>query len=156
MRYSPSKLLNIHICCRLQDNPKLVIVTREDLTPGQQAVQSAHAAVNFTFEHPSRAGPWFSNSNYLILLSVKSEKQLYLLIQKCAYHGLHYTIFREPDIGNKITAIAIAPSPVTQKLVSKIPLLFKDKIITNVTDNHIPKNPRHESQGIQSHKKIPL
>lgn len=90
-------------------------------------MQSAHAAINFTFEHPSRAGPWFKESNYLVQLEVKNENQLRLLIRKCQQLDLAYTVFREPDIGNQITAIAIEPSPITQKLVSKIPLLFKSK-----------------------------
>lgn len=101
------------------------------MSEGYRAVQSAHAAINFTFEHPGRAGPWFHNSNYLILLEVKNEKQLKLLIQNCERHQLAHTVFREPDIGNQITAIAIEPSLQTQKLVSKIPLLFKDKINNN-------------------------
>lgn len=100
------------------------------MSDGYKAVQSSHAAINFIFEHPSRAGPWFKHSNYLIQLELSNEKQLLLLIQRCEEHQLAYTVFREPDIGNSITAIAIEPSKQTQKLVSKIPLLFKNKSIT--------------------------
>ncbi len=96
------------------------------MTDGYKSVQSTHAAINFIFEHPTRALPWFK-SNYLVQLEVKNEKQLKLLIQNCERNNLLYTTFREPDIGNEITAIAIEPSPVTQKLVKKIPLLFKNK-----------------------------
>lgn len=109
------------------NNEKLVIVTREDLSLGYQAVQAAHAAIDFTFEHPNRAGPWHKESNYLVILSLKNEKQLELLIRRCEDLNLKFTIFREPDIDNEITALAIEPSLVTQKLVSKIPLLFKSK-----------------------------
>jgi hypothetical protein len=104
-----------------------VVVTRGDLTDGYKAVQSAHAAINFTFEHPSRAGPWFKDSNYLVLLELSNESQLKLLLMNCDRHNLAYTAFREPDLGNEITAVAIEPSEITQKLVSKIPLLFKSK-----------------------------
>ena len=90
-------------------------------------MQSAHAAINFTFDHPGRAGPWFKNSNYLVLLELKSEKQLVLLIQSCVRLDLKHSVFREPDIGNEITAVAIEPSELTQKVVRKIPLLFKSK-----------------------------
>ena len=103
------------------------MVTREDLSPGQQAVQAAHAAIDFCYEHPDRAGPWHKDSNYLVLLSVKNEKQLYLLISKCFELGLKFTAFKEPDIGNQVTAVAIEPGEVTQKLVQKIPLLFTNK-----------------------------
>lgn len=100
------------------------------MTAGYQAVQSTHAAINFIFEWPARASPWFNESNTLVQLTVKNEHQLRLLIGNCERHQLCHTVFREPDIGNQITAVAIEPSPLTQKLVSKLPLLLKDK-----TDN---------------------
>ena len=103
------------------------------MSDGYKAVQSTHAAINFIFEHPGRAGPWFYNSNYLVQLEVHTEKQLELLIQKCKEYQLLHTVFREPDIGNQITAVAIEPSKQTQRLVSKIPLLFKNKNNNNET-----------------------
>ncbi len=111
----------------MQDTSKLVIVTRADLSDGYKAVQSAHAAINFTFEHPSRAGPWFTSSNYLVLLEVTNQEELRKLIKKCQFNDLRHTVFREPDIGNEITAVAIEPSMKTKKLVSRLPLLFKQK-----------------------------
>lgn len=90
-------------------------------------MQAGHAAIDFIFEHPNRAGPWHKDSNYLVYLSVKNEKQLELLIKNCQERFLDYTVFREPDLDNQITAVAIEPSPVTQKLVCKIPLMFKNK-----------------------------
>jgi peptidyl-tRNA hydrolase len=96
------------------------------LTIGQQAVQSTHAAINFCFEHRSRAGPWFENSNYLVQLSVNNEKELLKLIEKCEKMGLTYTVFKEPDLNDSMTAISIEPSPLTKKVVSHLPLLFKN------------------------------
>jgi hypothetical protein len=89
-------------------------------------VQSAHAAINFVFEHPSRAGPWHSDSNYLVLLSVDSEADLNGLINQCLHHNILYTAFREPDIGDQLTAVAIEPSQLTKKVTRNIPLLFKE------------------------------
>lgn len=111
----------------MQKNPKLVLITRNDLTPGQQAAQIVHAGIDFTFEHPNRAGPWHKDSNYVVLLSAKDENHLINLIQKCELKELKYTAFREPDLENSITAIAIEPSELTQKMVSNLPLLFKSK-----------------------------
>lgn len=107
--------------------PKLVIITRADLSDGYKAVQSTHAAINFVYEHPSRASPWFNNSNYIVQLEVKDEKSLKDVINSCEKYQLVYTTFREPDIGNQITAIAIEPSEKTQKITSKMQLLFKVK-----------------------------
>lgn len=103
------------------------MVTRKDLTEGQRAVQSAHAAINFTFEHPDRAGPWWKDSNYLVLLEVENEDKLKDLIYKLNELNLRHAIFKEPDLDNKITAVAIEPSELTQKIVKKIPLLFKER-----------------------------
>lgn len=104
----------------------MVTITRSDLTYGQQAVQSTHAAINFVFEHRGRVGPWFEKSNYLVQLSVSNENELLKLIEKCEKLGLTYTAFREPDLNDSITAIAIEPSPITKKVVSSLPLLFKN------------------------------
>jgi hypothetical protein len=105
------------------------------MSVGYRAVQSAHAAIDFTFEHPGRAGPWHKDSNYLVFLELKNEKQLKLLIFNCERLDLKHTVFREPDIDNQITAVAIEPSPITQKLVSKIPLLL-NTIFSELKDMH--------------------
>ncbi len=119
------------------------------MTAGYRAVQSTHAAINFIFEHYGRASPWFLESNTLVQLEVKNEKQLQLLIDKCQQLQICYTVFREPDIGNQITAVALEPSDKTQKLVRNIPLLFKDKIYNNVSST---QNPVDEGKGVQSDK----
>ena len=116
------------------------------MTAGYRAVQSTHAAINFIFEHPGRAGPWWKESNYLVQLEVNNEDELKALIQKLDRHQLCYSAFREPDIGNQITAVAIEPSEITQKLVRKLPLLFKNKI--NETEKYSTQNACNESQGV--------
>jgi len=103
---------------------KLVTVTRTDLPEGYQAVQSTHAAIDFVFEHPTRAGPWHKNSNTLVMLTVKDTKGLLHLMRKCDYLSIAYTVFREPDIGNQITAICMEPHEEVYKMVSKLPLLI--------------------------------
>lgn len=104
------------------------MVTRADLSAGQQAVQAAHAAIDFVFEHPSRAGPWHEVSNYLAILVAESEAHLKQLVARCESALVDYTVFREPDLDNQITAIAMEPSKETQRLAGKFPLLFQDKI----------------------------
>lgn len=88
-------------------------------------MQSTHAAVNFVFENPDRAGPWFKNSNYLIEKVAPTEEDLYNLAQKCKEKGIVHTVFRESDLDNQITAIALEPSELTERLVRKLPLLFQ-------------------------------
>ena len=105
---------------------KLTTVTRRDLkNPGSQAVQSAHSAIQFVFEHPEISKTWIKDP-YLAQLSVENEEKLHQLIAKLQKSNLKYSIFREPDLDNQITAIAIEPSDKTRRLVSNLPLMLKE------------------------------
>lgn len=104
----------------------MYVITRRDLTAGQQMLQSAHAAIEFQHEHPQISKNWNTNSKYLVFLSVENEKVLYQYLEKIKFYDLKYTIFTEPDIGNQLTAIAIEPGERTQKLTSRLPLALKE------------------------------
>jgi len=103
----------------------LYVITRSDLEPGYQAVQSMHALRQFTAEHPEVDREWFESSNYLGLLSVANEDELVKLIEQAADLGIKYSIFREPDIGDQITAIALEPGPKSKKLCGKLKLALR-------------------------------
>lgn len=104
---------------------KLTTVTRRDLSPGTQSVQSTHALAQFIFEHPEISILWFKNP-YLAQLSVENLDELNSLILKLKKSKIRYSIFREPDINNQITSIAIEPSDKTRRLVSSLPLMLKE------------------------------
>lgn len=106
---------------------KLFLVTRRDISPGYQAVQSCHAMRQFTADHPEVDNEWFLRSNYLALLSVSSEIELMKLIVSANDMGLKWSAFREPDVGGAITAIAIEPSPKTTELCKALPLALKEQ-----------------------------
>jgi len=103
----------------------LYVVTRNDLSPGQQAVQSMHALRQFTADHPEIDKNWFEKSNYLGLLSVNDEGELFKLIERAEKNNIRFSIFKEPDIGDKVTAIALEPGPLTKKLCSNLKLALK-------------------------------
>jgi hypothetical protein len=84
-----------------------------------------HALRQFTAEHPEIDKLWFEQSNYLGLLSVSNEKELMSLAEQATAHEIHFSIFREPDIDNEITAIALAPGPKSKKLCSRLPLALR-------------------------------
>ena len=109
-----------------QINEKLRVVTRRDLSLPTQAVQSAHAAIDFQHAHPKEATDWQTKSNYLALLTVANEEELHKLIDKATIRGIKYTIFREPDINNEITAIAFEPCDASKRITSACPLLCKN------------------------------
>jgi peptidyl-tRNA hydrolase len=96
------------------------------LEEGYQAVQSLHAGIQFVFEHPEYAEHWYKQSNYLGLLSVADEQELTKLIEQAAANDIHFSIFREPDIDNQITAVCLAPGPNSKKLCSKLRLALRN------------------------------
>jgi hypothetical protein len=77
-------------------------------------------------DHPDIDREWYYKSNYLGLLSVKSEKELMTLVSKSDKLGIRYSIFREPDIGYQITAIALTPGPMSKRICSGLSLALKD------------------------------
>ena len=109
----------------IQINEKLRVVSRRDLPIPYQAVQSGHAAIDFQHEHSEIAKEWQTKSNYLAFLTVSDETELIKLISKATLTGVKHTVFREPDIGNQITAVAFEPSEAAKKLTSSCPLLGK-------------------------------
>lgn len=90
------------------------------------ASQIVHAAIDFQHEHPDVAINWHTNSNYVALLTVADEQELISLITKAILKGIKHTIFREPDLGNRITAVAFEPSEASRKLLSSSPLFGKE------------------------------
>ena len=102
------------------------MITRSDLAAGYQAVQSIHAAIQFKFEHPEISQNWFEKSNYLGLLSVSNEAELMQLIDQASRKGIKFAVFREPDIDDQITAIALGPGIEAKKLCSKLKLALRE------------------------------
>jgi peptidyl-tRNA hydrolase len=99
---------------------KLYLVTREDLSHGQQAVQAAHALQEFNIHHPELARDWHSKSNTLAFLAVPDEKALGVLLRKARDRFTPVSAFREPDRQDELTALAIGPEG--KRLVRDLPL----------------------------------
>jgi len=105
---------------------KLTVITRADLHPGQQAVQAMHAHRAFVAEHPEVELDWFEKSNTLALLSVPDEEALSHFLRRASDRGIRTAIFREPDIGDRLTAIALEPGAEVRRLCRGLPLALKD------------------------------
>ena len=74
-------------------------------------------------EHPDSESQWFKKSNYLVLLTIANEKSLSELILKASNKKIKYSIFREPDLNNEITSIALEPGQKSKRLCSNLKLL---------------------------------
>lgn len=110
----------------MKHKDKLYIVTRRDIAPGYQAVQSIHAAQQFAIEHSQINKEWQEKSNYLGLLSVHDEKELRHLASRAVQKGISVSVFYEPDVDWEMTAIAIAPGPKARLLCKNLPLALRE------------------------------
>lgn len=81
---------------------KLYVIVRKDLSISQRAVQAGHAVAEFLLHGPFSR--WTNGT--LVYLGVKGLGQLENLKYKLDLYDIPYTEFKEPDIGNEVTAIA--------------------------------------------------
>ena len=110
---------------QIQNTDKLYIVTRQDLAPGAQIAQSLHAFREFIREYPELESNWYNNSNYIAVLSAKDEDELIRFLIRLEKKGIRFSIFREPDFNNEITAIALEPGDKSRRACGSYPLALK-------------------------------
>ena len=82
---------------------KLYVLCRKDLKPAYRAVQAGHAVAEYLLRH-GQGGEW--QNGHLIYLEARDEEDLEFWGMKLSRKGLEWTGFREPDLGNQLTAIA--------------------------------------------------
>jgi hypothetical protein len=79
--------------------------TRQDISPEYQLVQTAHAAL----ELGNKLKPEQIKDLYFTCCGLANLQELYMIQGYLDNHGIEYIAFREPDIGNEITSIAVHP-----------------------------------------------
>ena len=99
-----------------------MVIVRKDINNGLMMAQSCHAVADFAHELPQFFKSWKDNSNYLISLATQDEQSLEKYYNKLRESGAPIIAFREPDIGNQLTAICFYGLPHYRKLVSNLPL----------------------------------
>jgi hypothetical protein len=102
---------------------KLYVVVRGDLSPGQQATQSVHAALAFAYEHPAVMARWYADSTYLVLLAVPDLAGLEAAAARLSH--LVVTAWHEPDMGGELTAVVVEPGAGASRLLSNLPLTLR-------------------------------
>ena len=81
---------------------KLYVVVRKDLSKSQQAVQGGHALAEYVLRN--RDTDW--DNGTLVYLGIRDESELISLTKKLDCDRICHISFREPDIGDQMTAIA--------------------------------------------------
>jgi len=86
------------------------VIVRQDLSPSQQAVQACHACLE-----SGKNFPWAGKHPHLVLVNVPDEPSLERWLHGVRQHdvGTRTSLFkvvefREPDLNNSLTAIAVA------------------------------------------------
>jgi hypothetical protein len=102
-----------------------VVITRQDINPGYQCVQSTHSVADFAHFYPTAFSTWKTESNSIICLSAKDEKHLLKLYEK--FSSLTPSVkFFEPDI-DEWTSVCLYATPDIRKSLSHLPLTLKNK-----------------------------
>jgi peptidyl-tRNA hydrolase len=104
---------------------KLYLVTHAHLSAGYQTAQIAHAVADFIQTNPEIANKWHTISNSLIVLEAEDAVGLSAIQDEATRRGIVTTGFREPDLGDELTAVAFAPGEATRKLLSNLPCAGK-------------------------------
>lgn len=104
----------------------MVVITRADLSPGYQLVQSCHTVADFCMRRPRDSESWHKSSNSIITLSVSDEHQLEMLSKKMQDKlSVPVVEFREPDIQHELTSISFIACDDVRKKLSHLPLALK-------------------------------
>ena len=99
---------------KMETSNRLYILVSEDLAPIYGAVQGGHAIAQWMLEHSDNL---YWKNETVVYLSCNVEKMKYLLEWDDIY------IFREPDLNNKLTAIAVVGNPRNERMFKKLRLL---------------------------------
>lgn len=94
------------------------IFTRQDISPEQQAVQSAHATYKLGTVIGGIAPSNFPSPNetYFTLIGVRNLEALMAVEMILVQFGYRYVVFNEPDLnGGEDTSIAIYPIPENER-----------------------------------------
>jgi peptidyl-tRNA hydrolase len=104
---------------------KTYIVTRADLSHGQQIAQAVHAMSLLPQHDPQAYTQWRATSDSIVVLAAPSEQALIEITQQARATGISHATWREPDLGDETTAIILAPGPNTPGLLAHLPLAGK-------------------------------
>ena len=107
-----------------RQEPKMIIITRSDLSNGYQAQQSCHSIADFAYEFPESFKTWKETSNSIICLSVNNENELDTLFHKLS-NVTNVTKFYEPDLNDELTSICLFGGEDIRRKLSYLPLLGK-------------------------------
>lgn len=109
----------------IQVPEKMYVIVRNDLSVAYRCVQGAHALSQYAMELNESFSVW--DNQYLIFLSTPNLITLKEFVKQLKKQNVVYSSFKEPDLGNQITAIAFRAADMPEdiaELVSQMPLTY--------------------------------
>jgi peptidyl-tRNA hydrolase len=85
--------------------------------------QACHGLMAFNVKHPVITRQWHERSSNLVVLQVPSEEALKHLADRVKAARHRCAVFREPDLDDTVTAVAIEPAGC--RMVSSLPLALR-------------------------------
>jgi len=105
---------------------KFYVIVRSNMPPGLQMAQATHAAIQFGQEWPDLLAPWYTDSNFLVIVGAPDEDALMQMADYANELGIRYSIVEEPDLHDSVTAIALQPGEVARMLCACSPLALRE------------------------------
>lgn len=102
----------------MSDRKCLYVVLLADLEPGQMLAQTAHVVYDFSKIHAD-----FEVGDVVVILEAPDEQRMTSLIWHADQAGVKWQPFYEPDLDNKLTAVAFAGG--AQKYLADLPLALR-------------------------------
>lgn len=100
-------------------------MTHANLTVGHQITQTAHVIAELAVAHPEHFSKWHNLSQSIIVLQTPSSESLFELYVRAQSESLTVEEFREPDLGDEITALAFLPHENNVRFLANLPLAGK-------------------------------
>lgn len=100
-------------------------MTHTNLTVGHQITQTAHVIAELAVAHPEHFSKWHNLSQSIIVLQTPSSESLFELYVRAQDASLTVEAFREPDLGDEITALAFLPHAENVRFLANLPLAGK-------------------------------
>ena len=98
---------------------------RADLDPGMQLAQSGHALLHLALRRTLQVRGWSSQSNNLVVLAAADETALAHLAGRLIAAGCAVELFREPDLDDELTAVAVLGTDTARRALANLPLAGK-------------------------------
>lgn len=105
---------------------KMYVLVDSSLSPGLQAAQACHAVAEMCLREPSASKVWNRQGNYMIVLAVSQHEATKAWFDA---HGKEIPCaqWREPDLGNVVTATAYLPEPKDNEMFAHLPLALSKR-----------------------------